>query len=62
MTMLAVTVLDARPSAQTAAPGITFRLRLEEMSDARVHAIALRCQVRIEPRGRRYTTDEQQRL
>jgi hypothetical protein len=37
-------------------------LRLEQMSDTRVHAIALRCQVRIEPRGRRYTRDEQHRL
>jgi hypothetical protein len=62
MTMLAVTVLDARPSAQTAAPGITFGLRIENISATRVHAIALRCQVRIEPRGRRYAEDEQQRL
>jgi hypothetical protein len=62
MTMLAITILDARPSAQTAAPGITFRLRIEEMSDRRVHAIALRCQTRIEPRGRRYAKDEQLRL
>jgi hypothetical protein len=62
VTLLAATVLDARPSPQTAAPGVTFRLRLEQMSDTRVHAIALRCQVRIEPRGRRYTRDEQHRL
>ena len=62
MTMLAVTVVGARPSPQTAAPAITFRLRVEAIADATVHAIALRCQVRIEPRGRRYTSDEQQRL
>lgn len=62
MRTLAVTIVDARPSAQTAAPAITFRLRIENVSEARVQAIALRCQVRIEPRGRRYTMDEQQRL
>jgi hypothetical protein len=62
MTTLAVTVIGAAPSAQTAAPGITFRLRIEDLSGARTHALALRCQTRIEPRGRRYTEDEQARL
>jgi hypothetical protein len=62
MTLLAVTVLDARPSPQAAAPGVTFRLRLELLSEAPVHAIALRCHVRIEPRSRRHTRDEQERL
>ena len=63
MTALAITVLDARPSAHTAAPGITFRLRIEDIVSAgRVHALALRCQTRIEPRGRRYSRDEQARL
>jgi len=62
VTRLAVDVLGAEPSPQTAAPGITLRLRIEELAGARVHAIALRCQTRIEPRGRRYTKDEQARL
>ena len=62
MTRLTITITDARPAQQTAAPAIVFRLRIEEISGARVHAIALRCQTRIEPRGRRYTTDEQARL
>ncbi|HEY7286885.1 MAG TPA: DUF6084 family protein [Vicinamibacterales bacterium] len=62
MTPLVVSVLDARPSPHTAAPGISFRLRIEQMSEKRVHALALRCQVRIEPRGRGYTRDEQTRL
>jgi len=62
MTMLAVAVVGARPSEQTAAPGVTFRLRIENVSAARVHAVALRCQIRIEPRGRRYAKDERQRL
>ena len=62
MTTLAITILDARPSAHTASPGITFRLRIEDVSGGRVQAIALRCQTRIEPRGRRYAKDERLRL
>ena len=62
MTALAVSVLGAEPSPQAAAPGITFRLRLESLGGDRMHAIVLRCQTRIEPRGRRYTGDEQARL
>jgi hypothetical protein len=62
MTILAVSVIDARPAPQTAAPAIVFRLRLEEISGVRVHAIALRCHMRIEPRGRPYSKDEQARL
>jgi hypothetical protein len=63
MTLLAATVLDARPSAETASPGVTFRLRLEEFSsEGLVHALALHVQTRIEPRGRRYSSDEQHRL
>jgi hypothetical protein len=60
--LLGFSVLDARPSAQTAAPSITFRLRIDDLAAEPVHAIALRCHVRIEPRGRRYTHDEQERL
>jgi len=62
MTMLAITVVDAYASPQTAAPGVTFRIRIEQVSEGRVHAVALRCQTRIEPRGRRYSVDEQHRL
>jgi hypothetical protein len=60
--VLAATILGAQPSGQTAAPGITFQLRIEDLSDRRVHAIVLRCQTRIEPRGRRYSKEEQSRL
>lgn len=62
MSALAVSILDARPSAQTAAPAIVFRLRIEHIRGGRVHAIGLRCQVRIEPRGRHYSREEQSRL
>jgi len=62
MTMIAMTVTDARPAAQTASPAILFRVRIENLSETRIHTMALRCQVRIEPRGRRYARDEQGRL
>jgi uncharacterized protein DUF6084 len=62
MTMLAISVLGAQPSPQTASPGITFRLRVEERSGARVHSMTLRCRVQISARCRRYAEDEQSRL
>jgi hypothetical protein len=62
MSALAVTVLDAAPSAQTAAPAIVFRLRLENISSLRVHALGLRCHVQIDPRSRKHSPDEQARL
>ena len=62
MTTLAISVIGAHPSPQTAAPGITFRLRIEELSGAAVHTIALRCQVQIAARSRRYSKHEQSRL
>src|SRR5262249_33516066 len=61
-TMLTISVLAAQPSPQTASPGITFRLRIEELSGARIHTVALRCQVQIPARSRRYMQDEQDRL
>jgi uncharacterized protein DUF6084 len=60
--LLKFAVIDARPSAQTAGPSMTFRLNIEELSRTPIHAIALRCQVRIDPRGRRYAHEEQMRL
>ena len=62
MTVLAIAVTDARPAPQIGAPAITFRLYVEDLLGGRVHAVVLRCQVRIEPRRRRYTDAEQERL
>jgi hypothetical protein len=45
-----------------ATPTVTFSLTITERSGVRVHAIALRCQIRIEPHRRRYTAAEAQRL
>jgi hypothetical protein len=58
VTELAFTVLDIRPEPYAAAPSLLARLRITETSGERVHAIALRCQVRIEPQRRGYTGEE----
>src|SRR6185369_10012745 len=62
MTVLSIGITEARPASQLAAPAITFRLYLEDILGGRIHALVLRCQVRIEPRRRRYTPGEQERL
>jgi hypothetical protein len=62
MTDLAFAVVGAEPRAHAVAPTMTFRLRIAERTGCRVHAIALRCQIQIEPRTRRYTPLERERL
>lgn len=62
MRPLRISVTSATPASHTAAPGVVFRLRIEHLGAGRIHAVALRTQVRIEPRRRRYTADEQHRL
>lgn len=48
------TVLDISATAYAAAPELTARLRIDNAAGTQVHAIALRCQVRIEPHRRGY--------
>lgn len=60
MTDLAFEVLDVQPQEHAAAPHLLFRLRIRETSGEVVHAIALRCQLRIEPQRRPYDEREQQ--
>lgn len=62
MTSLAFEVLDARPEPHAAVPTIMLRMRVEEADGFSVHALALRCQIRIEPQKRRYSTGEEERL
>ena len=47
-------VADIFAEPYSADPQLTARLRIEESSGETIHAIALRCQVRIEPQRRRY--------
>jgi hypothetical protein len=55
---LEITCLDARVERYAASPTVLLRLRVREVTGATVHAVALRCQVRVEPRRRRYDDDE----
>ena len=43
-------------------PALTFLLRVSETTGQRIDAIALRCQIRIEPARRRYSAEEAERL
>lgn len=52
----------ARADKFAAYPSMFFTLRITETSGQRVEAIALRCQMRIEPARRRYTEEEAERL
>jgi hypothetical protein len=45
-----------------ATPTLAFNLTIVETSHVRLYAIALRCQIRIEPHRRRYSADEARRL
>jgi Family of unknown function (DUF6084) len=52
----------ARPDRYAVVPSMTLMLRISETTGQRVDAIALRCQIRIEPARRRYTGAEAERL
>jgi hypothetical protein len=52
----------SRPEPWAAGPTLRFELRVGEDSGVRVHAVALRVQIRIEPRGRTYTAAESAKL
>ncbi|HEX7660059.1 MAG TPA: DUF6084 family protein [Pseudonocardiaceae bacterium] len=54
--------VDAIAERYSAAPLITLKLRIAESSGQRVDAIALRCQIRIEPTRRRYSPEEAEHL
>jgi hypothetical protein len=62
MTDLQFEVVDARTEPHAAVPTITFRTRAQEVDGKRVHAAALRCQIRIEPQRRRYSEQEEENL
>ncbi|MBS4727029.1 hypothetical protein MSM1_01135 [Mycobacterium sp. SM1] len=55
---LAFAVLDITPEPYAATPVLTARVGVTAAGDEPVHAIALRCQVRIEPSRRGYSDDE----
>lgn len=52
----------ARADTSAAAPTVTLQLHISSSSDVPIHAVALRCQVRIEPLRRRYDDTEAEAL
>jgi hypothetical protein len=62
MAELAFDCLGAQAERFAVAPAMSFTLRITEATGQRVEAIALRCQIRIEPARRRYSQAEAQRL
>jgi len=58
VTDLSFAVIDVVPESYAVVPNLQVRLRIDETTGAVVHAIALRCQVRIEPKRRRYSDEE----
>jgi hypothetical protein len=62
MAELSFDCTGARAERYAVVPFFTLRLRISETTGQRVDAIALRCQIRIEPMRRRYTDTEAERL
>ncbi|MCW2558987.1 MAG: hypothetical protein JWP55_2951 [Mycobacterium sp.] len=58
MTEVTFAVLDVSPEPYAVTPILTARVGIAAVGDDPVHAIALRCQVRIEPLRRGYTDEE----
>ncbi len=58
MTDLGFTVVGAAANPYAASPMLLLRLRITESSGAKIDAIALRTQIRLEVQRRRYTTGE----
>ncbi|MFD5906081.1 DUF6084 family protein [Streptomyces microflavus] len=58
MTDLDFRCTGVRPEPFGASPTLLFDLRIEELDHQPVHAVVLRCQIRIEPAQRTYDPDE----
>ncbi|WP_316528735.1 DUF6084 family protein [Kitasatospora brasiliensis] len=62
MTALGFACVGVRSDPYAAGPTLVFRLRITAAPDTRVHAVALQCQLRIEPARRSYGDGEGERL
>jgi hypothetical protein len=62
MTELTFDCIDVTFERYAIAPTLLFRLRVQAAAEQRVQAIALRCQLRIEPQRRKYGDGEVERL
>ncbi len=62
MVALRFSCVDAGPDPYAAGPTLRLQLQVTESTGVRVQAIALRCQIRIEPRKRQYSPSEAGKL
>ena len=62
MAELAFDCIGTKVDRYAVVPALSLVLRISETSGQRVEAIALRCQIRIEPARRRYSAAEAERL
>lgn len=62
MTELVFEIVEVVPESFACSPNLTARVKVTEVTGERVHALALRCQVRIDPQRRRYSEAEAQGL
>ncbi len=60
--MLTFDCVGSRPEPHAAGPALQLDLKVDDGTGRRVHAVALRVQIRIDPRPRRYTPEETARL
>ena len=59
MSNLTFTVTGARGEPYAAVPTLTLRLKIDDTSGEQIQLIALRCQIQIEVKRRRYSPDEE---
>ena len=62
MAELVFDCVGAHPDKYAVVPSLSLVLRISETTGRKIDAIALRCQIRIEPARRRYTDAEAERL
>jgi hypothetical protein len=55
-------IVECRPEPHAVAPTLMAKIRITESSGVHVHAIAVKCQIRVEPHRRRYSQGEEERL
>ena len=60
--MLRFACIGARPEPYAAGPSLVFDVQVSDDSGQHVHSVALRTQIRIEPRGRSYSPEETGKL
>ncbi len=58
MTDVTFTVVEVAPEPYAVTPVLNARLGIAAVGEDPIHAIALRCQVRIEPMRRGYSDEE----